>query len=524
MPGRLTFPSAVAYHANGSFLVGYDALRVKPDGVKQVVFRSFKRLMGRTYEDAYRAGIDPNALGADPTGHKGELVRLRLPGNMGTIMPEEVGAHLIQYMVRFAEAYLGRRVKRAVMGVPVRFTRYQCYAMERAAKLIGIKTVRLEKEPDLAVRAFAYKVNPQVKEKFSGPFDEGIDPDLQRRNILVADLGGGTFDVTLVRNQLLTTEKKLVDEMHMLGTSGDDRLGGDDFDNDLLDWAIKGLADHLQNHPDRHKGLWPLTKVNKDRLKVAVRKAKERLSSRDVADVEFAGGKLQLTRGEFNSIVAPTLQRMLFPISQACDNTGVKLPFESLAIKAYDFRVQPDKKEARKQSDNSSNGRKNKKGEGKPSKKSEMRLSSMANKLGVNKLDTTEEDEVVHGILCVGAACWTPAVQELLHLMSGCKPSVALINPETAVVYGAAVLAAMMDSRTPDVKVISSLKGAMEQLLVNRPNLFNRMNKEGSSAAQMREAAGSIQRVIRRCSSCFALLMPPQCLSRGAAGASMFVG
>jgi len=412
--------------------------------------------------------------------------------------------------VRFAEAYLGRRVKRAVMGVPVRFEKYQCYAMERAAKLIGIESVKLEKEPDLAVRAYAYKVKPETKEKFTGAFEDGINPDLQTRNILVADLGGGTFDVTLVRNQLLTEEKRLVDEMHMLGTAGDNRLGGDDFDNDLLDWATNELADHLKHHPDC---LWPLTKANKMRLKLLLRKAKERLSSRDVTEVEFAGAKLQLTRGQLNSIVAPTLQRMLFPISQACDNTGVTLPFESLAVKAYDFRVKQEKrkkaekKEAnQKQSNKPTNSKrnKNKKGEGQLSKKSDTRLSGMANKLGVTNLDATQEDEVVHGVLCVGAACWTPAVQELLELMSGCKPCVALINPETAVVYGAAVLASMMDSRTLDVKVISSLKGSFEKLLVNRPDLYDRMKDTGkavlteqqdeqrSSAAQTLEAAGRV--------------------------------
>lgn len=430
-------------------------------------------------------GMDPNAVGADPTGRGNELVRLRLPGNMGTIMPEEVAAHLIQYMVSFAEAYLGRRVKRAVMGVPVRFGRYQRYAMERAANLIGIESVKLETEPDLAVRAYAYKVNPQAKEKFMGAFEEDIDPHLQRRNILVADLGGGTFDVTLVRNELLTENRKPVDEMHMLGTAGDARLGGDDFDNDLLEWAMESLSDRLQNH---RENIWPLSKANKSRLKLVLRKAKEQLSSKDVADVEFAGARLQLTRGEFNSITAATLERMLSPISEACADTGVKIPFESLAVKAYEHKVKQERKRRRpagsKQAGNRSSETlasrlRNKRREGQQLKSSDVRLSNMANKLGVTDLDATEEDEVVHGVLCVGAATWTPAVQELLELMTGCKPSVALINPETAVVYGAAVLASMMDSRAVDIKVVSSLKGAWEQFLVNRPELVDRMKKTG---------------------------------------------
>mmetsp|Transcript_132395 Transcript_132395/g.264104 ORF Transcript_132395/g.264104 Transcript_132395/m.264104 type:complete len:626 (+) Transcript_132395:59-1936(+) len=477
--GKLTFPSAVAYHANGKFLVGYDALRVKPDGVNQVVFRSFKRFMGRTYEEAHAAGIDPNAYGADPSGLKGELVRLRLPGNNGTMMPEEVAAHMIQYMVRFAEAYLGRPVRRAVMGVPVRFNKYQCYAMARAAQLIGIESVRVEKEPELAIRAYAYKVKPEAKETFTSVFEERIDPQMQSRNVLVADLGGGTFDVTLVRNELLTDEKKTVDEIQVLGTSGDNRLGGDDFDNDLLDWAMKELRDHLEHHPDC---LWPLTKLNRLRLKLALKKAKERLSSKEVVDLDFAGAKLQLTRGEFNSIAAPTLQRMLPAISQACDGSGVKIPFETLAVKTYEHKVKQEKerKAYKKNAEKKVKTKRNKKARG----MQDTRLSSMANRLGVTQIaDATEEDEVVHGVLCVGAACWTPAVQELLELMTGCKPSVTLINPETAVVYGAAVLASMMDRGIPDVKIRSSFQGAMEEFLAKRPQLLERMTKTGKVAS-----------------------------------------
>ncbi|CAL1137222.1 unnamed protein product [Cladocopium goreaui] len=171
--GRPTMPSVVAFNARGDSIAGLKANRVKADGQKQVVFRSMKRLLGRTYAEAHEIGLRPSDLGADPAGYAQQLVRLLLPGGQ-TISVEEVVAVLIKALVQIAERYLGQPVKRAVLGVPARWTANQKRALEYAAELAGLESVRLVAEPELAVRAYGIRTSPNADFLSGRIFDCGL--------------------------------------------------------------------------------------------------------------------------------------------------------------------------------------------------------------------------------------------------------------------------------------------------------------------------------------------------------------
>lgn len=332
---------------------------------------------------------------------------------------------------------------------------------------------RLVREPELAVRAYGLKVSPKarisddmmspssVENTFETP--SSLDPEEREtalpemKHVLVADLGGGTFDVCIVRN---ITEW---DEIHMLFTAGDERLGGDDFDDAISKWLAQGFMPHLKSDEVR---AWPLTKENRRRLRYVARKAKERLSSAESTEVEFAGSSIPLSRGDFNVIVAPTLQRMLDPIREASYGAQVRLPFETLAIETYDQALKKKKTAKTKTPD----GR-------------ELTLEKMRKKLGLPTSDAQPEEPLIDEVLCIGAASWTPAVRELLELITGCKPSTSLVDPETAVAVGGAILASVMDAKADDLQVFSSWRAAWTTYVLKRPDLLDRVRKETGDGA-----------------------------------------
>lgn len=440
-PGRLTMPSVVAVNSKFDVVSGFAALRVKHDGVRQCVFSSFKRLLGRTYQEAREAGIDPGLYGADPDGLAHELVRLMMPGGQMYSMPEEAAAEIIRSLVRAAEAFTGLRVKRAVLGCPAAFDKNQRRALEKAAQLAGIEAMRTCPEPELAVRAYGLRIanlalrdkawaggsgggDDEYEEYEEEEDDQGMPPERTQRHILVADLGGGTFDVSVVR-QLVE-----VDELHMMHTHGDHHLGGDDFDADLMKWAETELKFRL---PKTTSNLWPLTHENRRRLCLACRRAKERLSSYEDATVSFAGVTLKLNRRDMQAICIGTLRRMLEPIRVAAHASGVKLPWESVAVGVLETAagVQVLGKTAR-----------------------EEQMEKMKRQLGAN--DLSPEEAAIDEVLCIGGATWSPCVRELLFLITASEPSAAVVDPETAVAVGAAALAAVMDGKMKDVQVQSS--------------------------------------------------------------------
>ncbi|CAE7468733.1 dnaK, partial [Symbiodinium pilosum] len=397
---------------------------------------------------------------------------------------EEAVAVLIKALVAVAELYLKEPVKRAVLGVPARWTKAQRAALEYSATLAGLKSVRLIPEPELAVRAYGIRASPNAQIITGGgnlgPKPQGLQgnielDELQQRveedpyaasqadftqhmavqmkqrdptlkHIMVADLGGGTFDVCIVRKWVEW------DEIHMLFTSGDERLGGDDFDIAIVDWVLKELKPELAKQRK-----WPVPAAQRQNLLLQARKAKERLSSSETAELSIGDLKVTVSRDNFRVVCLPVLQRMLQPIREAAYGAHLRLPFESLALDTVEMA-----------------------GKARKRKMSEKDLQRKSRSLRAKhkSTDIEDRDEIkVDEILLIGAATWTPAVREMLMLCTGVQPNSAVIDPETAVALGAVILASIMDNQMVDMQVHSNWRAAWTQYLLDRPELVEKLQE-----------------------------------------------
>lgn len=467
--GRPLLPSIVAYNSNGAVLAGGDALKVKPSS-SQVVFRSVKRLMGRTYEECHQAGVDPNKLGADPSGKAKELVRLLLPDGE-TLMPEQVAAVIMDTLKSIAEKFLGQRVTKAVIGVPARFDQNQRRAVEYAAELAGFQSVRLIPEPELAVRAYSLKMRT--------PPPAAGDEDLVR-HILVVDLGGGTFDVCIIRHFLSS------DEIHLLFTAGKETLGGDDFDEAIVNWSSTLLKPHLMR-PE--VGAWPLSTENLRRLRLVARRAKEKLSSVEKVEISFAGGNVPLSRAQFEDLALPILRKMLKPVREACFGANITLPNDRLVSEIVEnTRMKRSRHQPRiKGSVENWEMRRNQSArdlrrEWQDEKNEKKKMLRDAAK------GTVEEEEItLDEVLLVGAATWMPSMREMILLITNVEPTASQFDPEAAVALGAAALAHIVDEGKPDVQVQSAWKVAWAEYLTKRPDLLQKLQEERGGTADPNE-------------------------------------
>ena len=269
--GNRTTPSVVAFK-NGERIVGDAAKRQLITNTNTVY--SIKRLMGTN-----------------------EIVTLE--GKQYT--PQEVSAMILTYLKDYAEAYLGEKVTKAVITVPAYFNDAQRQATKDAGKIAGLEVERIINEPTASALAF------------------GVDKDQnQEHKILVYDLGGGTFDVSILDIADGTFE--------VLSTAGDTRLGGDDFDNKIIDW----LADNFrkENNIDLKND-----KMALQRLKEAAEKAKKDLSGTLQTQISLpfisAGpaGPLHLeatlTRAQFDAMTRDLVERTMIPVRNAMKDAGV---------------------------------------------------------------------------------------------------------------------------------------------------------------------------------------------------------
>jgi len=273
--GRALVPSVVAYAPDGSAIVGELAKRLllsRPDSVVS----SIKRLMGRGAEDVKTLGgqlpfdIEPHVEG------QSHLVRLNIGGHKLT--PIEISADILRALRDRAEEHLGAKVQKAVVTVPAYFDDAQRAATKDAARLAGLEVLRLVNEPTAA--ALAYGLDKGA---------EGL--------YAVFDLGGGTFDVSLLRMQKGVFQ--------VLATGGDAALGGDDFDHAIADHFLK----------ERQEGLGEAG-LSSAEVKVALmtaRIAKECLTSEERGEWMLTAHDKQtkhtLSRDEFNGLIAPLVER-----------------------------------------------------------------------------------------------------------------------------------------------------------------------------------------------------------------------
>ena len=287
--GLRTTPSVVAYAKNGDLLVGQIAKRqavMNP----QNTFYSVKRFLGRRYDEvtneskevAYKALRDSNGN-----------VKLECPAQDKQFAPEEISAQVLRKLVEDASKYLGETVTQAVITVPAYFNDSQRQATKDAGKIAGVEVLRIINEPTAASLAY------------------GLDKK-SNETILVFDLGGGTFDVSVLEVGDGVFE--------VLATSGDTHLGGDDFDKKIVDF----LAEEFQ----RNEGI-DLRKDSQalQRLTEAAEKAKIELSSATQSDINLPfitatqdGPKhldMSLTRAKFEEICSDLIDRCAVPVEQA---------------------------------------------------------------------------------------------------------------------------------------------------------------------------------------------------------------
>ena len=288
LSGQALVPSVVAYAPDGSAIVGELAKRLllsRPDSVVS----SIKRLMGRGAEDVKTLGgrlpfdIEPHVEG------ESHLVRLNIAGHKLT--PIEISADILRALRDRAEEHLGAKVEKAVITVPAYFDDAQRAATKDAARLAGLEVLRLVNEPTAA--ALAYGLDKSA---------EGL--------YVVFDLGGGTFDVSLLKMQKGVFQ--------VLATGGDAALGGDDFDH--------AIADHFLR--ERQQGLGE-AELSSAEVKVALmtaRIAKECLSTDDRGEWMLTAGDKQtkhsLTRTEFEDLIAPLVERTVKTCHEVLSEAG----------------------------------------------------------------------------------------------------------------------------------------------------------------------------------------------------------
>ena len=290
---RLT-PSVVAFTDKGERLVGIQAKRQAITNPQNTVF-SIKRFMGRRHNEVLR---EEKMVPFEITGGSEELVKVQSRGKEYT--PPEISAFILQSLKETAENYLGEKVKKAVITVPAYFNDSQRQATKDAGRIAGLEVERIINEPTAA--ALAYGLDKKKNEK-----------------IAVFDLGGGTFDISILE----------VGEgvFEVLSTNGDTHLGGDDFDQVVMNY----IADEFRRESgiDLRKDQMAL-----QRLKEAAEKAKCELSTSLSTDINLpfitadaSGPKhltMTITRATFESLVEDLVQRTAGPCKQALADAGLR--------------------------------------------------------------------------------------------------------------------------------------------------------------------------------------------------------
>jgi len=301
--GARTTPSIIAYQEDGEVLVGASAKRQAVTNPKNTLY-AVKRLIGRKFaEKEVQKDIDlmPYKIAAADNGDAWVEVR-------GTRMaPQQVSADVLRKMKKTAEDYLGEEVTEAVITVPAYFNDAQRQATKDAGRIAGLDVKRIINEPTAAALAFGL----DKKEKGD-------------RKIAVYDLGGGTFDVSIIEIADVDGEK----QFEVLSTNGDTFLGGEDFDQRVIDFIIGEFK--KEQGVDLGKDVLAL-----QRLKEAAEKAKIELSSSAQTDINLpyvtadaSGPKhlsIKLTRAKLESLVEDLIERTIAPCRTAIKDAGVNV-------------------------------------------------------------------------------------------------------------------------------------------------------------------------------------------------------
>ena len=296
--GHNTTPSIIGFANNGEVLVGQVAKRQAVTNPNKTLF-GIKRLIGRKFTDAevkHFKEVAPFEIFANKNGD----AWVKVDGK--EYSPQEISARILEKMKKAAEDYLGQPVTEAVITVPAYFNDAQRQATKDAGRIAGLDVKRIINEPTAAALAYGQDVSKD-------------------KNIAVFDLGGGTFDVSILE---ITTDGVF----EVKSTHGDTFLGGEDFDYRIINWLAeefkKETSIDLKND-----------KMALQRLKEAAEKAKHELSSVTQTDINLpfitmdaTGPKhlnLNLTRAKFESLIADLIERLVEPCKTAIKDSGLSL-------------------------------------------------------------------------------------------------------------------------------------------------------------------------------------------------------
>jgi len=301
--GARTTPSIIAYQEDGEVLVGASAKRQAVTNPKNTLY-AVKRLIGRKFtEKEVQKDINlmPYEIAAADNGDAWVGVRGK------KLAPQQVSAEVLRKMKKTAEDYLGEEVTEAVITVPAYFNDSQRQATKDAGRIAGLDVKRIINEPTAAALAF------------------GLDKHGKGdRKIAVYDLGGGTFDVSII--EIADVDGEM--QFEVLSTNGDTFLGGEDFDQRVIDYIVAEFK--KEQGVDLTKDVLAL-----QRLKEAAEKAKIELSSQTQTDINLpyitadaSGPKhlnIKLTRAKLESLVEELIDRTVAPCNIAIKDAGVKL-------------------------------------------------------------------------------------------------------------------------------------------------------------------------------------------------------
>lgn len=300
--GTRTTPSIIAYANDGEILVGQSAKRQAVTNPKNTLY-AIKRLIGRKYdEEAVQKDISmvPYKIVKATNGDawvevKGEKMA-----------PPQISAEILKKMKKTAEDYLGEPVTEAVITVPAYFNDSQRQATKDAGRIAGLNVKRIINEPTAAALAY------------------GLDKGKQNSTVVVYDLGGGTFDVSIIEIAEVDGES----QFEVLATNGDTFLGGEDFDNKLIEYVVEEFK--KESGVDI-KG----DSLAMQRIKEAAEKAKIELSSTQQTDINLpyitadqTGPKhlnIKITRSKFESIVEELVARTVGPCEMALKDAGLSV-------------------------------------------------------------------------------------------------------------------------------------------------------------------------------------------------------
>ena len=298
--GARTTPSIVAY-TNDEILVGAGAKRQAVTNPKNTIYAS-KRLIGRKFkEDAVQKDIDLMPYNIVEAKNGDAWIQ----ANGKELAPPQISAEVLRKMKKTAEDYLGVEVTQAVITVPAYFNDSQRQATKDAGKIAGLEVLRIINEPTAAALAY------------------GVDKtDKKDRKVAVYDLGGGTFDISIIEIANVDGDKQI----EVLSTNGDTFLGGEDFDNRIMDYLVSEFK--KDQGVDLSKDVMAL-----QRLKEAAEKTKIELSNSNQTDVNLpyitadaSGPKhlnVKITRAKLESLVEDLIERSLQPCRQAIKDAGI---------------------------------------------------------------------------------------------------------------------------------------------------------------------------------------------------------